>query len=77
MSARPRKASELIQKGKEYQEKKKKLAEEHKKQDEVEQCTFKPQLKAKYKSDALKDRSPERRNPDKIFEELYKKKERK
>jgi hypothetical protein len=43
----------------------------------LEQCTFRPSLQAKYKSSKLEDRSPDKRKPDQIFEELYKKKEKK
>ena len=71
------KASELIQKGKEYKEKKEKLAYERQSKFAEEQCTFKPKLQAKYKSSKLEDRSPDKRKPDQIFEELYKKKEKK
>ena len=53
------------------------MAEEQKNKSTTDECTFKPQLKAKYQSVGMKDRSPERRNPEKIFEELYKKRERK
>ena len=67
----------MIQKGKEYKEKKEKLAIERQSKFAEEQCTFKPKLQAKYKSSKLEERSPDKRKPDQIFEELYKKKEKK
>lgn len=50
---------ELIQKGKEYKEKREKLVKDKKEQADLEKCTFKPKLNTKYqstKTQALNDR---------------------
>ncbi|CDW84802.1 UNKNOWN [Stylonychia lemnae] len=67
--------SVLLQKGKEYELKKKQLYDEKQQKGNDEQCTFKPQIKPKF---PLKDgeKSPDRKEPQKVFEELYKVKQK-
>ena len=42
-----------------------------------EECTFKPKLQAKYRSEALTERESPDKRKDKVFQELYVKKEKK
>lgn len=63
-----------------YKEKRIKLHEDKEKEKEKdkESYSFKPKLEAKYQSQKLKERgSAERISQNRIFEELYQKKERK
>lgn len=70
------KAAALIKKGQEYKERKEKLAKDKESEDKEEQCTFMPKLQAKYNSQALADRNSPEKRKDKVFEELYKKPEK-
>ncbi len=67
----------MIKKGLEYKEKHMKEAEKRRIEEEKIQCTFKPQLKARYQSQKHFERAANHKsNPGKIYQELYVVKER-